>query len=95
MERTLKSLVLIRAKHLAESVTTPSFLADNEGNLIFYNEAAEVLLGRAYADAGPMPASEWAEIFDVRYRDGAPENPPALAASGTTIELTAAAAAPI
>lgn len=42
-----------------------------------------------------MPASEWADIFDVRDRDGAPENPPALAASGTTIELTAAAAAPI
>lgn len=72
MERTLKSLVLIRAKHLAESVTRPSFLADNQGDLIFYKEAAEVLLGRAYADAGPMPASEWADIFDVRDRDGAP-----------------------
>jgi PAS domain-containing protein len=72
MERTLKSLVLIRAKHLAESVTTPMFLADKEGNLIFYNEAAETILGRTFADAGPMPTSDWQKTFDVRSRDGSP-----------------------
>lgn len=72
VERTLKSLVLIRAKHLAESVTTPTFLADQDGNLIFYNEAAEALLGTPFADAGPMPASQWQETFDVRSRDGSP-----------------------
>ena len=72
VERTVKSLVLIRAKHLAESVTTPTFLADGDGNLIFYNEAAEAVLGRSYADAGPMPAAEWQETFNVRDRDGSP-----------------------
>ena len=72
VEGTLKSLVLIRAKHLAESGTTPMFIADREGTLIFYNEAAEELLGRSFADSGPMPAAEWAKVFNIRSRDDAP-----------------------
>jgi PAS domain-containing protein len=72
VEGTLKSLVLIRAKHLAESVTTPTFIADREGTLIFYNEAAEMLLGRPFADHGPMSASQWGEIFNIRSRDDSP-----------------------
>lgn len=69
MERALKSLALIRAKHLAESVTTPVLLADGEGNMIFFNEAAEVLLGSQFADTGPLPADDWQTRFRVRARD--------------------------
>lgn len=72
VERTLKSLVLIRGKHLAESVTTPMLLIDAEGNLIFYNEAAEVRLGLPFADLGPVPVSVWQEKFRVRGRDDSP-----------------------
>jgi PAS domain S-box-containing protein len=72
MERALKSLALIRAKHLAESVTTPMLLTDREGSLIFSNEAAEVLTGYTFADLGPMKASEWRDRLDVRGRDGQP-----------------------
>jgi PAS domain-containing protein len=67
-----KSLVLIRAKHLAESVTTPMFLADDQGNLIFYNEAAESLLGRPFVDNGALSPTEWQRAFDVRDRNGEP-----------------------
>jgi PAS domain-containing protein len=69
MVETLKSLVLIRAKHLAESITVPAWLADADGNLVFFNEAAELLIGRTFADAGPMPASEWIETFNIRDRN--------------------------
>lgn len=72
VERALKSLALIRAKHLAESVTTPMLLTDQEGTLIFFNEAAEVLIGHTFADIGPLGASDWQKRFDVRGRDGAP-----------------------
>lgn len=72
MEGTLKSLVLIRAKHLAESVTTPAFVADAQGTLAFFNEAAEGLLGRSFSSVGPLPADEWRDAFDVRNRDGTP-----------------------
>jgi PAS domain-containing protein len=71
LERT-KSLVLIRAKHLAESVTTPMLLVDDEGTLVFYNEAAEATLGLPFADLGPVPVSDWQERFRVRSRDDAP-----------------------
>ena len=52
MERAIKSIALIRAKHLAESVTTPVLLADGEGNMIFFNEAAEELLARRQLAGG-------------------------------------------
>ncbi len=71
MERP-KSLVLIRAKHLAESVTTPMFLADAGGNLIFFNEAAEAMLGRPFGDNGLLTPGEWQQTFDVRDRNDAP-----------------------
>lgn len=72
VERALKSLVLIRAKHLAESIATPSFLADREGNLIFYNEGAETVVGRSFVDVGRLSPSEWRDKLDVRARDGSP-----------------------
>lgn len=72
MEGALKSLVLIRAKHLAESVTTPMFLADREGDLVFFNEAAEVMLGKSFNDIGRMTAAEWGKTLNVRSRDGQP-----------------------
>lgn len=72
VERTLKNLVLIRAKHLAEGVTTPTFLADAEGTLIFYNEPAEALVGKTFADTGPMPAQVWRDRLDVRTKEGDP-----------------------
>jgi PAS domain-containing protein len=72
MERTIKSLVLIRAKHLAESVTTPMLLTDATGCLVFYNEAAEGLLGRPFSDVGQMDANEWQERFNIRNRDDEP-----------------------
>ena len=64
--------MLIRAKHLAESVTTPMFLADAEGNLIFYNEAAEALLGKPFVDKGSLSPADWQRSFDVRDRDDHP-----------------------
>lgn len=69
---TLKSLVLIRAKHLAESMTTATFLADGDGSLIFFNEAAELLVGRTFNDVGPLSAAQWQESLNVRSRDGSP-----------------------
>ena len=72
MERTVKSLVLIRAKHLAESVTTPMLVIDADGTLIFYNEGAESMLRLPFADLGPVPVSEWQEKFKVRGRDDSP-----------------------
>src|SRR5438067_3670560 len=48
------------------------FLADADGNLIFYNEAAEGLLGRPFVDNGALSPSDWQQAFDVRDRNDAP-----------------------
>ena len=72
MERTLKSLVLIRGKHLAESVTTPMLLIDAHANLVFYNEAAEVMLETPFTEIGTISAAEWQERFRLRARDDSP-----------------------
>ena len=68
VERTLKSLVLIRAKHLAESVTTPMLLIASDGTLVFYNEGAEALFGTPFTEVGQMPAGDWGAKFKVRDR---------------------------
>jgi PAS domain-containing protein len=56
-------LVLILARGLASSIATPMFLVDPDGNLVYFNEPAEVLLGTSYADAGEMPPEEWGTGF--------------------------------
>ncbi len=70
--RRPKDLVLIDARAFAERLSTPTLITDNIGNLVYYNEAAEVMLGRPFAEAGEMPASEWSQIFTVRRVDGSP-----------------------
>jgi PAS domain S-box-containing protein len=57
------SLVLILARGLASSIATPMFLVDPEGTLVYYNEAAEQILGQTYAEAGPMSPEEWGTAF--------------------------------
>ena len=70
--RRHKHLALIIARELASQLATATFIADAEGDLVFYNEAAEAILGRTYAEAGAMPASEWPSLFRVEAPDGTP-----------------------
>lgn len=70
--RRPKDLVLIDARAFAERLSTPTLITDSIGNLVYYNEAAEMLLGRPFAEAGEMPAVEWSQIFTVRRLDGSP-----------------------
>lgn len=70
--RRQKHLALIIARELASQLATATFIADADGELVFYNEAAEDILGRSYAEAGAMPASEWSSLFKVEDLEGAP-----------------------
>jgi len=65
-----RSLVLILAKDLASRLATPVFVVDHEGMLLYFNEAAEPVLGRSYAEAGDLGAEEWATMFEPRDLDG-------------------------
>jgi PAS domain-containing protein len=56
-------LELILMRQLASCLATPIFLVDPDGNLVFYNEPAEKILGRRYEETGEMPLSEWSTAF--------------------------------
>jgi PAS domain-containing protein len=58
-----RSLELILARNLLSSISTPAFLVDAAGVLVFYNEAAGSLLGRRFEEAGKMTAEEWGSAF--------------------------------
>lgn len=54
---------MILNRQLADCLSIPVFITDRKGNLIYYNEPAELILGRSYEDTGEMPVSEWGTIF--------------------------------
>jgi PAS domain-containing protein len=72
MASAQKPLELILARNLITSISTPAFLLDHEGRLVFYNEAAGALLGRSFEDTGRMTADEWIETFGPFDENGNP-----------------------
>jgi PAS domain-containing protein len=67
-----QEIEVILARQLADYLALPIFLVDTDGNLLFYNEPAEKVLGHRYADTGSMPAADWATIFQPVDEDGNP-----------------------
>ena len=65
-----KHLVLILAREFASNLATPMLIADASGRLVFFNEAAESLLGKSFAEAGEMSFEEWSEKASARTADG-------------------------
>lgn len=75
-ERRHKHLVLILAREFASNLATPTLIADDRGRLVFYNEAADEVIGRPFAEAGEMPLDEWTESFEPRSVDTGEPIPP-------------------
>lgn len=73
-----KEIEVILARHLASYLATPIFIVDPAGSLIYYNEPAELILGRRYEESGDMPLEEWSTIFRPTDEEGMPFKPDAL-----------------
>jgi PAS domain-containing protein len=67
-----KQLVLILARAFASNLSTPTLLTDARGNLVYYNEAAEAVVGRRFSESGELPLDEWLEAFQPRTSTGRP-----------------------
>jgi PAS domain-containing protein len=67
-----KPLELILARNLLTSLSTPAFLVDESGALLFYNEAAGALLGISFEESARMPAEEWSHAMGPFGDDGTP-----------------------
>ena len=56
-------LLRIQARNLITDLAMPALLTDDEGGLLFYNEAAGALLGRRFEEIGPMNRDQWAHEY--------------------------------
>jgi hypothetical protein len=63
---------LILTRQLAEYLSVPLLLVDSKGDLLFYNEPAESILGRRFEDTGRLTAEEWATMVTVVDDQGQP-----------------------
>ncbi len=69
---TGKPLPLILARELASSLATPMFLLDARGVLVFYNDAAALLIGKPFVEMGEIPAEEFGAVLHLKTPGGEP-----------------------
>jgi len=67
--RTQKHLVLILAREFASNLATPMLITNERGTLVFFNEAAEGIVGRTFAETGEMSFDEWSARASARTLD--------------------------
>ncbi len=65
-----QALELILSRQLSDCLSIPIFITDPDGNLVFYNEPAEEVLGQQFEDTGPMPVEEWSIVFNPKTEEG-------------------------
>jgi PAS domain-containing protein len=73
-----KPIELILIRRLATYLSIPMFVVDADGTMLFYNEPAELLLGRRFDEAGEMKLEVWSTIFLPRDEHGEALAPEAL-----------------
>jgi PAS domain-containing protein len=61
-------IILIR--QLAGYLGVPLFLVDPNGDLLYYNEPAEVLIGLRFEETGAIPADTWTSMFQQSDEQG-------------------------
>jgi PAS domain-containing protein len=67
-----RPIELILARNFLTSLSTPAFLVDVGGALIFYNEAAGAMLGISFEESARTPAEEWSQAIGPFDADGSP-----------------------
>ncbi|MDQ3937127.1 MAG: PAS domain-containing protein, partial [Chloroflexota bacterium] len=74
---------LILMRQLASGLAVPVILVDGEGDLLFFNEPAGVLLGERFDEVGDMPLERRRRLFAFRDEHGNPlpdDQPPLIVA---------------
>ena len=69
---TQQPVELILLRQWAAYLALPIWIMSADGELLFYNEAAEPLIGRRYEDSGPIQSDQLAELFQTQELDGSP-----------------------
>lgn len=66
-----RPVALILARELAVNLTTPMWIWDEQGSLVYFNEPAAAIVGRSYDDVGAMKLGELGQ-FQAEDLDGSP-----------------------
>lgn len=86
---TQRSLLLIMARDFASRLATAVFLVDPDGTLVYFNEAAERVLGQPFVEGRSVPAREWSTAFSPEDEHGEPVPLAALPLGVALTERTA------
>ena len=77
-----KALTLILGREMAANLATPMFLIDATGRLVYFNEAAEQIIGRTWGEVGEVSSLEFGAMLDLQDADGRPmrrrDTPPSV-----------------
>jgi predicted ATPase/class 3 adenylate cyclase len=60
------------ARQLASHLATPMFLLDDQGMLIFYNDAAATLIGKTFEEVGRIGAAQFGTVLELATEEGEP-----------------------
>lgn len=67
-----RPIELILLKQWATHIAIPVWIMDAGGNVVFYNEPAEPIIGQRYDEGGEIHADDLAEMFVTTNVDGSP-----------------------
>jgi PAS domain-containing protein len=70
-----REVEVILLRQLASELATPVVIVDAQGDLLYFNEAAEAIVGRRFEDTGEIRRDEWSARFQPTLVDGAPIKP--------------------
>lgn len=64
--------MLILARELATNLATPIYIADADGDLVYFNEPAERIASGRYAELGDTTIADWTRLLAPESLDGRP-----------------------
>ena len=67
-----RDVELILLKQLSSCLAIPMFVADADGQLVFFNESAEPLVGRRFEEMGELSLSDWGDLLQATDEMGRP-----------------------
>ena len=70
-----QEIEIILSRQWSDYLSIPVFITDPDGNLLYFNEQAEEVLGKRFEDTQDMPLEEWASVFEPKDDEGNPMDP--------------------
>lgn len=67
-----REIEVVLMRQLASYLTMPILVLDPKGDLVFFNEAAEKILGRRFDETGGIGRDDWVQLFRPTHEDGSP-----------------------